>query len=101
MNLFARRSRSCTAALFATALLLSAFAAQGSEYQELVTLFDEFRAYKQPQPVNGVVDYSAQAVTQRQQQLREFQGRFKQLQVDDWERAKIGRASCRKECRSR
>src|SRR5688500_18986971 len=86
MNVFARRVRGCTAALFTSALLLSSFAARSSEYQELVTLFDEFRAYKQPQPVNGVVDYSAQTVAQRQQQLREFQARFKQLQVDDWDR---------------
>jgi hypothetical protein len=88
MNPFALSLRGCTAALLSAVLLLSAVAAESSEYQELVTLFDEFRAYKQPQPVNGVVDYSAQTVAQRQQQLREFQARFKQLQVDDWDRAK-------------
>ena len=88
MNPFALSLRGCTAALLSAVLLLSAAAAQSSEYQELVTLFDEFRAYKQPQPVNGVVDYSAQTVAQRQQQLREFQARFEQLKVDDWDRAK-------------
>ena len=43
MNPFALSLRGCTAALLSAVLLLSAAAAQSSEYQELVTLFDEFR----------------------------------------------------------
>src|SRR5262245_16578155 len=88
MNTIARVRRGCSAVAFVAALLLSAVAAQASEYQELVTLFDEFRATKQPQPVNGLVDYSAAAVAKRQEELRQFQARFKQLQVDDWDRPK-------------
>lgn len=87
MNVLTGCLLGCARVTLATVLLLSAGAAWSSEYQELVALFDEFRAYKQPQPVNGLVDYSAQAVGARQQQLRQFQQRFDQLKVDDWDRA--------------
>jgi hypothetical protein len=73
--------------ILAYALLFAGIVAHGSEYHELVTLFDEFRAAKELQPVNGVVDYSAEAVAKRQEQLRQLQARFNQLKVDDWDRA--------------
>ena len=37
------------------------------DYDAFVSLFDQFRAWKEPQPVNGVIDYSPATVEARRQ----------------------------------
>lgn len=55
-------------------------------YEELVTLFTAFDAWRKPQRVNGVVDYSPATVDKRRTQLRAFQARLPAFAVAKWDR---------------
>lgn len=58
---------------------------QGS-YQELVTLFDAFNAWKTPTPVDGIVDYSPQTMATRRAELAAFQAKLPDFAVARWDR---------------
>jgi uncharacterized protein (DUF885 family) len=55
-------------------------------YDQLVTLFDEFRAWSDPKAVDGVVDYSPATVNKRRAELRAFQARLPDFAVARWDR---------------
>ncbi len=55
-------------------------------YTELVALFTRFADWKNPQPVNGVIDYSPATIEQRRRQLREYQAQLPQFAVARWDR---------------
>ena len=49
---------------------------QASEYQELVDLFIAWREFRAPVMMNGVPDYTAQAMQSQQKELVEWQSRL-------------------------
>lgn len=55
-------------------------------YDQLVTLFDQFRAWSDLKPVNGVVDYSPATVEKRRAELRASQARLPDFAVARWDR---------------
>lgn len=55
-------------------------------YDELVALFDQFRAWSDPKPVDGTVDYSPATVDKRRAALRAFQARLPGFAVARWDR---------------
>jgi hypothetical protein len=91
--------RSC-AGRFAVVLLLAAFSIlfapppaspagaapqQGSaDYDDLVTLFHEFRASQDATNAAGVPDYTPAAIAARYEGLQQFHQRLAAFEVDDW-----------------
>jgi len=78
-------------ALFVAAAQPAAAAPAGppegaGSYDQLVALFAEFDAWKDPKPVDGVVDYSPAVVEQRRARLRTFQARLPDFAVAKWDR---------------
>jgi hypothetical protein len=55
-------------------------------YQDLVTLFTTFDAWRKPKSVNGVVDYSPASVAIRRAELRRFQAALPDFAVARWDR---------------
>lgn len=55
-------------------------------YQDLVAMFTDFNGWKDPKPVNGVVDYSPTTVQKRRDQLKAFQARLPDFSVAKWDR---------------
>lgn len=55
-------------------------------YEDLVALFGEFNAWKDPRPVNGVIDYSPGTVQQRRERLKTLQARLADMGVAGWDR---------------
>lgn len=58
--------------------------ASGSDYNDLVTLFKEFREFQKPKIVDGVVDYTAATMKKQKQELKKFQRRLAAFDVADW-----------------
>ncbi len=56
-------------------------------YDNLVILLQEFLEWRSPPTVNGVVDYSPGAVSQRRAELRRYQERMRDMGVTRWTRA--------------
>ena len=56
------------------------------DYAQLVTLFTEFKAWKEPTAVDGVVDYSPATVAKRRAELRAFQAQLPNFAVARWDR---------------
>ncbi len=56
----------------------------GGEYDDLVALFEEWRAFERPDFVDGVPDYSAAAMTRQAGQLPSWRARLGALDVDSW-----------------
>ncbi|AJP71666.1 DUF885 family protein [Sphingomonas hengshuiensis] len=55
-------------------------------YDGLVALFAEFNGWKDPKPVDGVVDYSPATVEKRRAELRALQARLPDFAVAKWDR---------------
>lgn len=55
-------------------------------YDQFVSLFTQFDAWKELKPVAGIVDYSAPAVERRRAELRAFQARLPGFAVARWDR---------------
>ena len=53
-------------------------------YQDLVALFEEWRAFQRPPLVEGVPDYSPQAMEAQRQALPDFQGRLAAFDTTNW-----------------
>mgnify|MGYP001412472871 CR=1 FL=1 len=58
--------------------------AAASDYDELVALFNEFRAFQDATPPDGVRRYTAAAVDEQYRGLGQFQARLAAMEVDDW-----------------
>ena len=61
----------------------SAASAQGS-YEDLTSLFTEWRAFERPPLREGAPDYTAATLTRKQQQLKTFQSRLQAIKPDAW-----------------
>jgi len=58
--------------------------AASSTYEDLVTLFNEFREYQEP-PINeGLPDYSPSVVEEKYRGLQEFQKKLAVFNINDW-----------------
>lgn len=58
--------------------------ARTSKYDDLVMLFNEWRAFQKPKIVDGIADYSAAAMATQQQELRSFQRRLAAMDTTGW-----------------
>lgn len=56
-------------------------------YAELVTLFEEFLAWKEPPTSAGFADYGPEAIGKRRTDIAQFQDRLGNMGVSDWTRA--------------
>jgi hypothetical protein len=59
-----------------------------ASYEDLVALFAEFRRWKEPKMVAGVVDYSPPTVERRRAELKDLQARLPSFGVAGWDRHK-------------
>ncbi|MEJ2501870.1 MAG: DUF885 family protein [Gemmatimonadota bacterium] len=59
-------------------------AAQSAEYQDLVALFGDWRAFERPLVVDGVPDYTAPAMARQQAELRDWKERLWAFDIDGW-----------------
>jgi hypothetical protein len=62
----------------------SASVARSSSYQDLTSLFTEWRAFQKPGLVAGVPDYSAAAMAAQQRALPDFQRRLAAIDPSAW-----------------
>ena len=67
--------------IYAQALQLST---QESAYQELVDLFISWREFRAPVMIDGVPDYTAQAMQSQQKKLADWQSRLAALDTTGW-----------------
>ena len=58
--------------------------AASASYDDLVTLFHDWRAFQQPVFREGVPDYTPAAMGEQQRRLPEFQGRLKAIDPGGW-----------------
>lgn len=83
-RVFRRRLTLAAAALF-TLVLTTGLPAQEQGYRQLVTLFDEWRAFEQPPRVDGgVPDYTPAANARRLEELRGWQARLRAIDTSGW-----------------
>jgi hypothetical protein len=75
--------RELLALLFAAACAPDA-APRTNRYEDLVTLFNEWRAFQKPKLVDGVADYSASAMATQQRDLRTHQRRLATMDTSGW-----------------
>src|ERR1044071_9844625 len=61
----------------------SAASAEGS-YEDLTSLFTEWRAFERPAPRDGAPDYTSATLARKQQQLKTFQSRLQAIHPDAW-----------------
>jgi hypothetical protein len=55
-----------------------------ARYEDLVSLFSEWREFQKPKLVNGVPDYSAEAMAAQQRALGDYQKRLASIDPDGW-----------------
>jgi hypothetical protein len=74
--------------VFSLALGIGAFGATGeppgSAYQDLVGLFEEFRAFERPALKDGAPDYTAATLAEKHRRLKSFQSRLAALDPASW-----------------
>jgi hypothetical protein len=55
-----------------------------SDYEDLVSLFKEFREFVKPTVTNGVPDYTATAMEEQRQGLKKYQSRLVAIDISGW-----------------
>ncbi len=84
-----RLSALTLAALFAAAIPSSAQSSPpAGGYQELVALFEEWRAFERPALLDGAPDYTAAAMAEKHRQLKVYQKRLAAIDPSGWPIAK-------------
>lgn len=85
------RSRSCFAVLTALAALFGAAVPGVAEpqttagtHQDLVALFEEWRAFEKPATRDGAPDYSAASMAKRHTELQALQARLRAIDPSGW-----------------
>ncbi len=58
--------------------------ARSVRYEDLITLFDEWRAFQRPKVLDGVPDYSSAAMTAQQSELATYQARLRAIDPSAW-----------------
>ena len=59
-------------------------AAAGGSYEELLTLFADWRAFEQPEILDGAPDYTAEAMAKKHAELARYQLRLAALDPGSW-----------------
>ena len=72
------------AALLAAGCSPSGAPDAGGTHDDLVALFDEWRAFERPTFVDGVPDYTAAAMERQHRELAGFRARLDAMPPDDW-----------------
>jgi len=72
------------ALLACTAPLLAAQAEEGDSYQDLLAVFQQWRAFETPPPLDGAPDYTAAAMQRAHDELKRYQARLEALRIDHW-----------------
>ena len=54
------------------------------KYEDLVTFFKEWREFQKPKVVDGVPDYTAQAMAEQKSRIPEFKKRLFDIDSRDW-----------------
>ena len=57
---------------------------EGGDYEDLATLFQEWRAFEMPHFTDGVPDYSAAAMAAQARELTDWQARLHALRPESW-----------------
>jgi len=82
-----------TAICVATALVLTIGCTPSSppsevtasaSYEDLISLFEEWRAFEKPEFIDGVPDYTASAMSQQHRKLAEYQRRLAAIDSTGW-----------------
>jgi hypothetical protein len=81
---FIRRLVIAVTALGALSGPMQAAVAAASGYDQLVQLFNDWRAFERPPFVNGAPDYTAATLARRHQELAGFQKRLAAIDVTGW-----------------
>ncbi len=55
-----------------------------TKYEDLVTLFGEWREFQKPRLVDGVPDYTGTAMSEQRRELASYQGRLKAIDPSGW-----------------
>ncbi|MEJ2535074.1 MAG: hypothetical protein P8008_06315, partial [Gammaproteobacteria bacterium] len=71
----------CMAFAFAALLAMPVGA---SDYEDLVSLFEDWRAFEHPPLLDGAPDYTAATTARRHRELAAFQDRLNALEIADW-----------------
>jgi hypothetical protein len=74
-----------TATLVATVGCAPTGAPESTDYQDLVALFEEWRAFEQPEFIDGVPDYTASAMAAQHSELATYQGRLDAIDPSGWQ----------------
>ena len=53
-------------------------------YDDLITLFKEWREFQKPKLINGIPDYTAKAMAKQYEQLADYQQRLADFDIADW-----------------
>jgi hypothetical protein len=61
-----------------------ASAAGNSTYEDLVKFFEEWREFQKPNIVDGVPDYTAEAMAKQHRELKEYQARLAAIDPSSW-----------------
>jgi hypothetical protein len=56
----------------------------GNKHEDLVRFFEEWREFQKPQVVNGVPDYTPQAMAEQKRRIPEFKKRQAAIDCSDW-----------------
>ena len=58
--------------------------ASGGTYEDLVSLFQEFREFQEPAEINGVPDYTEAAMKEKRLGLNKFRTRLEAIDPNGW-----------------
>ncbi len=56
----------------------------GGTYEDLVKLFEEWREFQKPAIIDGVPDYTAEAMAKQYRELKNFQARLRAIDPTSW-----------------
>ncbi len=70
--------------LLLATVIAPALQAGGSGHDDLVSLFNEWRAFEVPPDRNGAPDYTAATFARRHEDLRRLQGKLAPFDIADW-----------------
>ncbi len=59
-------------------------AAGSGTYEDLVKLFEEWREFQKPVVIDGVPDYTEEAMAKQHRELKEYQARLAAIDPDSW-----------------
>lgn len=57
---------------------------RSDKYQDLVSLFKEWREFQKPEMIDGVPDYTKEAMNKQKQELKEYQNRLAAIDCSSW-----------------